>query len=343
MATAATGQRPAPALGQRVFITGANGFIGRAMAERFGELGATVSGVDLVANPERGVVAGDVTAPETWADALDDVDVVVHTAALLGSAYSLERAWRINVYGTHQVLRAAIAAGVKRFVHFSSLLAYGFDFPDGVDETYPAHVDYDPYIDTKVNSEAVVLAAHAAGEIDVTAIRPGDVWGPGSVWVRVPLEEMAKPTGFPIPDGGRGIFTPVYIDNFVDGMVLVLANPEETRGQIFNISDGIGIRCSEYFGRLAEIGGGKVVKLPIRIAAPLAGAVGGLIRKLGTHSDLAPGTMHMLNRRGTISIEKARARLGYEPLVSLDEGFATVKEWAAAEGMAAAPNRREVT
>ena len=68
----------------------------------------------------------------------------------------------------------------------------------------------------------------------------------------------------------------------------------------------------------------------------------GLIRKLGTHSDLAPGTMHMLNRRGTISIEKARARLGYEPLVSLDEGFATVKEWAAAEGMAAAPNTREV-
>ena len=338
----AAADRPAPALDLRVFITGANGFIGSALAERFRELGAAVTGVDLEEKPEQGVVAGDVTAPDAWADALADVDVVVHTAALLGPAYSLERAWKINVFGTHQVMRAAIAAGVKRFVHFSSIMAYGFGFPDGVDETYPVHVDKDVYTDTKVNSEAVVLAAHAAGEIDVTVIRPGDVWGPGSVWVRVPLEEMAKPTGFPIPDGGRGIFSPVYIDNFVDGMVLVLAKPEETSGQIFNITDGIGIPCSEYFGRLAEIGGGKVVKLPVRIAAPLADAVGGLIRKLGTHSDLAAGTMYMLNRKGTTSIEKARSKLGYEPLVSFDEGFAKVEKWVAAEGLVAAPMTSEV-
>jgi hypothetical protein len=65
---------------------------------------------------------------------------------------------------------------VRRFVHFSSVAAYGFDFPDGVDETYPVHVNRDVYTDTKVNSEAVVLAAHAAGVIEVTVIRPGDVW-----------------------------------------------------------------------------------------------------------------------------------------------------------------------
>lgn len=325
--------RPAPALDLRVFITGANGFIGRAMAERFRELGATVTGVDLADDPERGVLAGDTTKPQAWADALDGVDVVVHTAALLGPAYSLERAWEVNAYGTHQVLRASIDAGVKRFVHFSSIMAYGFGFPDGADETYPVHVEGDVYTDTKVNSEAIVLAAHAAGEIDVTVVRPGDVWGPGSVWVRVPLAEMAKPTGFPIPDGGRGIFSPVYIDNFVDGMVLVLAHADETRGQIFNITDGIGVPCSDYFGRLAEMGGGRLVTLPVRIAAPLADVVGGVIRKLGTHSDLAAGTMYMLNRKGTISIDKAHEALGYEPLVSFDEGMARVEEWAKAESL----------
>ena len=82
----AAADRPAPALDLRVFITGANGFIGSALAERFRELGAAVTGVDLEAKPEQGVVAGDVTAPDTWADALADVDVVVHTAALLGPA-----------------------------------------------------------------------------------------------------------------------------------------------------------------------------------------------------------------------------------------------------------------
>ncbi|NED63793.1 NAD-dependent epimerase/dehydratase family protein, partial [Streptomyces sp. SID10244] len=73
--------------------------------------------------------------------------------------------------------------GVGRFIHFSSVAAFGFEYPDNVDETYPVAVNGDVYTDTKVNSEAVVLAAHAAKEIDVTVIRPGDVWGPGSVWV----------------------------------------------------------------------------------------------------------------------------------------------------------------
>lgn len=179
MPAGADGDRPAPSLaGRKIFITGANGFIGRAMAERFRTLGAQVSGVDLVADAAHDVVAGDTTMPAQWSAALDGIDTVVHTAALLGAAFSLEQSWTVNVLGTSRVLRASIDAGVGRFVHLSSVAAYGFDFPDGVDETYPVHVNGDVYTDTKVNSEAVVLAAHAAKEIDVTVIRPGDVWGP---------------------------------------------------------------------------------------------------------------------------------------------------------------------
>lgn len=191
----------------------------------------------------------------------------------------------------------------------------------------------DVYTDTKINSEAVVLAAHAAGEIEATVVRPGDVWGPRSVWVRVPITEMKKPTGFPLPDGGRGIFSPTYIDNFVDGMVLVTANAPECRGQIFNLTDGVGVPCSDYFGRLAEMSGGRVVTLPVQVAAPLADLLGGVLRRLGQHSDLAAGTMWMLNRKGTSSIEKAQKILGYQPLVSIDEGMAAAREWAIADGL----------
>ena len=55
-------------------------------------------------------------------------------------------------------MRAAIDAQVRRFIHFSSIAAYGFDFPHDVDETYPVHVNGDAYTDTKVDSEAVILA-----------------------------------------------------------------------------------------------------------------------------------------------------------------------------------------
>ena len=160
--------------------------------------------------------------------------------------------------------------------------AYGFDFPDGVDETYPVHVNGDVYTDTKVNSKAIVLAAHAAGEIEVTVIRPGDVGGPGSVWVRSPIAEMRKATGFPLPNGGNGIFSPVYIDNFVDGMVLAVSSGDAV-GQVFNISDGQGVRCGDFFGQLATMSGGKLRTIPMSVAA--AGA------SLGSRHELSLPTL----------------------------------------------------
>jgi nucleoside-diphosphate-sugar epimerase len=325
--------RPAPTLAhRRIFVTGANGFIGRAICDRFRDLGADVSGVDLVSDAESNVVAGDITNPDGWSQALGGVDTLIHTAALLGAAYSLEKSWHVNVYGTSQVLRAAIDAGVGRFVHFSSVAAYGFDFPDGVDETYPVHVNGDVYTDTKVNSEAVVLAAHAAGEIDVTVIRPGDVWGPGSVWVRSPIAEMRKPTGFPLPNGGNGIFSPVYIDNFVDGLALAVAS-DDAVGQVFNISDGMGVRCADFFGRMATMCDGTIRTLPMAIAAPAADLLGTLLRRLGQRTDLSAGTMGLLNRPGTYSIEKAQKVLGHQPLVTLDEGMARVEQWARTDNL----------
>jgi len=324
--------RPAPSLVDRkIFITGANGFIGKALAERFRALGAEVGGVDLVADPDRNVVAGDITKPESWSAALAGADTVIHTAALLGAAFTLEQSWQVNVLGTSRVLRAAVEAGVRRFVHFSSVAADGFAFPDGVDETYPVHVNGDVYTDTKVNSEAVVLAAHAAGDIDVTVIRPGDVWGPGSVWVRSPIAEMQKKTGFPLPNGGNGIFSPVYIDNFVDGLVLVVAS-DEAVGQVFIISDGQGVRCADFFGRMAKMCGGTIRTLPISVAAPAAEVLGSLLRRLGQKTDLSAGTIWLLNRPGTYSIEKAQKTLGYQPLVSMDEGMTRVEEWLRSEG-----------
>ena len=88
--------------------------------------------------------------------------------------------WDVNVMGTRHALDAAVRAEAQRFVQLSSVLAFSWDFPDGVDERHPVRPNGAPYVDTKVASEQVVLQAHAAGEIACTVIRPGDVWGPRS-------------------------------------------------------------------------------------------------------------------------------------------------------------------
>lgn len=318
-------------MSERVFITGANGFIARALADRLTASGATVTGVDLEPDSARGVVAGSTTDPHTWAEALDGVDAVIHTAAIVSNAADLDTAWRVNVLGTRRTLAATAAAGVQRFVHVSSIMAYGFDYPDGVDERYPVRVCGHSYPDTRVNSEAVALAAHAAGEIDVTVVRPGDVIGPGSVWVREPLR-LAKANQMVLPAGGHGVFTPVDIEDLVDGVLLAMNSPAAA-GQIYNLTGGYTVECAQYFGRLARLAGGRLTCLPTAVAVPVTATLGAATRRLGIHSELTAATMLMLARRGGYSIEKARADLGYEPRRSFEESLTRCEAWARAEGL----------
>ena len=323
------GDRADIALPVRVLITGAGGFIGRAIATRLRAAGCEVIGVDRVvaAIPQDvTAVAGDTTAPEAWVGHLDGVDVLIHTAAMVSNVAPLAQAWEVNVAGTARTLAAAERAGVRRFVHLSSIAAYGFEFPDGVDEAYPTRVNGYSYVDTKVNGEAVVLAAHAAGGIDTVIVRPGDVYGPASrPWVLLPLEIIAAGQAI-LPRGGQGVFSPAYIDNVVDGIVLAATHPAAA-GRIYNLTDGVPVTCGEYFGELASWVGGKVRTMPARPAFALASTVGALQRAVGRDSELCGASMHMLNRRGTYSIERAERELGYNPAVALAEGLVRTQQW----------------
>ena len=101
-------------LPERVLITGSAGFIGRAVAEHLRDAGVAVIGVDRqTGSMPEGItaVAGDTTAPEAWAEHLDGVDVVIHTAAVVSNVAPLAQAWEVNVAGTARTLAAAQVPG----------------------------------------------------------------------------------------------------------------------------------------------------------------------------------------------------------------------------------------
>lgn len=327
-----TGQRPAPAIPGPVVVTGAAGFIGSALSDRLTELGVEVRGVDLAGDRRRGIREGDTRHPEGWADVLVGAAAVVHTAASVSNVSSMSDAWQVNVLGTSRVLEAAADAGVGHFVHVSSIAAFGHQFPADVTEEYPTRIEGHSYADTKVNGEAVVLAAHASGRIPVTVIRPGDVYGPGSrPWVLIPIELIRSGQAV-LPLKGRGVFSPTYVDNLVDAMVLTLAEPDAL-GQVFTVTDGEGVACVDYFQHLGDMLGKTVRTVPGSFMVPVAGAMGAVQRRLGRHSELSEASMRMLMRENTYSIAKARAVLGYEPAVDLDEGMARVRAWLIAQGI----------
>lgn len=315
----------------RVFVTGALGFIGQALSERYRAQGAQVVGMDVRPDPGLGVVAGDVSRPGDWQRHAEGCDLLVHTAAIVSMRNQPETVWRANALGTRHAVDAAVRAGARRFLHLSSVTVFSFEFPDGVTERHPVRPNGVPYVDSKVASEQVVLAAHASGELPCTVMRPGDVYGPGSrPWTILPVEEIAR-RRFLLPAMGRGTFSPAYVDNVVDGIVLAAAS-DEAAGQVFNVSDGHGVTTGQFFGHYGRMLGRRVAVAPTRVARVLAGGVSAAARARGKETEINASGVDYLARTGTYSIAKARTVLGYEPAVGLDEGMRRTEAWLRESG-----------
>lgn len=317
-----------------VFITGALGFIGRVLAIRWRAAGVEVRGVDRQADSQLGVVAGDVARPGSWQHHAAGCELFVHTAALVSNAADLATAWEVNVLGTRCALDAAARGAARRFIQLSSVRAFSdLDFPDDVAESWPVRTDGNPYVDAKVASEQVALQAHAGGEVPVTVIRPGDVYGPGSrPWTILPVEAI-RSGRFVLPAWGRGIFSPVYVENLVDG-ILLAAGSEAAAGQVITISDGAGVSTREFFGYYARMLGRRPpLRLPTGLAAVLGEAAGTIARRRGIETEASAATLRYLARTGTYSIAKARALLGYEPAIDLADGMQLTEGWLREEGM----------
>jgi len=327
-----------------VFVTGANGFIGRALCRWYRAAGWTVRGVDRAAPggsadgaapaaaDDVEVVPGDVTEPGGWVDALAGADLVIHTAALVSNTAGLAEGVRVNVGGTRRVVEAVAAAGAGRLVHFSSAAVYGHHRDGRVDEHEPVRPSGAVYGDTKIASEQVVLQAHAAGEISATIVRPTDVYGPGSrPWTILPVQ-MLRAGQVLLPAHGRGSFIPIYVDDLVDGVVSAAAG-EEGAGQVFNLSGGQAVETREFLGhycRMLGIGPPRTASTPVAVA--VAEVMGRALRLAGRPSEANGATMRMLAATGDVSIDKARRLLGWEPAVDLDEGMRRTETWLRAAG-----------
>jgi nucleoside-diphosphate-sugar epimerase len=129
------------------------------------------------------------------------------------------------------------------------------------------------------------------------------------------------------------VFTPVYIDNLLDG-VLLAAVRGEGAGQVFTLTDGVAVSCREFFGNYYRMLGRRgPVCLPSALAVPLARAAGGLARLRGRPTEVNEISMRYFMRTGAYSIAKARRELGYEPAIALSEGMRRTELWLRDQGL----------
>lgn len=324
--------------GATVGVTGAGGFIGMNIVRRALSEGAAIRGLDVSEEAadrarEAGaeVVVGDVRDPEAVREFCAGCDVVFHTAAIVGEGGNFERYHSVNVDGTRNVVGQAVDCGVRRFVHLSSVMVYGFDFPPEVDESGPLRGEGNPYCQTKIDSERIARDRHGDGDLEVIVARPGDVYGPRSQpWVVRPLELM-KSHLFVLPEYGRGKLDPTYVDNLVDALFLLLT--DDRAGEVFNVTDGRTVETREFFGHHARMLGRSWVPAlptaPLRVVFTL---VGRACRAAGLEPPATPGAADFLSKPHGYSDRKLR-EAGHTPEVSLDEGMARIEEWAKETGL----------
>jgi nucleoside-diphosphate-sugar epimerase len=319
---------------RRVAVTGAGGFIGNAICRRLAAEGAEVRGLDV--NPalaDRVTAAGaafaevDVTDHEALGAALDRVDLVVHTAAQVREWGSMDDFVRVNVAGTAHVLDACAEGSADRVVHLSSVVVYGYESRSEQDESAFRRAHGNPYIDTKSASDRLACRRGAV------VIRPGDVYGPGSVpWTLRPLE-MARAGQLAVPGRGDGLMLPLYIDDLAEAVVLALAGGEP--GEAYAVwDDRVRVTFEEHFNRLARFAGSREARRLPRPVLELAGvATERWARFRGKPPSFTAHAMTFIDRRGTVSAAKARDELGWEPQVSYEEGMLRTQEWLRAESL----------
>jgi nucleoside-diphosphate-sugar epimerase len=317
------------------FVTGGSGFIGGRLVERLVAEGRPVralarseASAERVAALGAEPVRGDIGDRGSLAGAAGGCDVAFHLAAHLGEWGPWEEFERGNVEGTRNVLEACAEAGVRRFVHCGTEAALMAGEPlVNVDETAPLRPDSRaPYPATKARAEQAVRDANRDG-FETVALRPRFVWGRGDTTLLPEMVATVEAGKWAWVGGGANVTDTTHVDNVVEG--LVLAAERGAPGEAYFVTDGEPVVFREFVTALLETQGVQPPgrSIPAWSAAPLARIAEAAWKALPLRGDPPMTTFRswLLTQECTIDISKARAELGYEPIVTHEQGLADLR------------------
>jgi nucleoside-diphosphate-sugar epimerase len=318
------------------FLTGGSGFIGGRLIGRLrGEgwkvraLARSESSAQRVAALGAEPALGDLQDRESMRQAAAGAEAAFHLAAHLGEWGSWADFEAGNVEGTRNALAACAEAGVRRFIHCGTeaALMAGEPLVD-VDETAPLRPDSPaPYPATKAWAEIAVREANGP-ELETVVVRPRFVWGRGDTTLLPEMVEAVRSGRFAWLGGGCNRTDVTHVDNVVEG--LLLGAERGSPGEAYFVTDGEPVVFREFVTALLETQGVEPPdrSLPAWTAAPLARVAEAAWKALPLRG-APPMTRFrawVLTQQCTIDISKARRELGYEPVVSRDEGLAELRE-----------------
>jgi 2-alkyl-3-oxoalkanoate reductase len=323
----------------KVLVTGAGSLLMSGVAAALAARGDDVvclqrRAVTLPASGSIRQVQGDVRDERAVAAAVAGCDAIVHGAARVGVLGTWDDFRSVNVDGTANLLRAAVAAGVARFVHVSTpSVAHAGDSIVGAG-AQPAVTGRKGafYAESKALSERLALAANGAA-LAVVAVRPHLVWGPGDTQLVGRIVERAAAGGLAIVGAGSALIDSTYIDNATAALVAALdaVRPGAVcAGRAYVIANGEPRTVRELLHGICAAAGVPFEprEVPLRVALGVGSVVERLWPRL--RDDEPPITRFLAEQLGTahwFDPRPARDELGWAPTVGLDEGFTRLQAW----------------
>ena len=348
----------------RVLITGATGFIGGRLVEMLASRGVRIRAATSnlrncarVARLPVEIVQADLSDHGALARAAVGCNIVFHAAYRFGGDAKQQK---VNLDGTRALAEAFLKHGGRRFVHVSSMSAYGDPHDEELTEATPQRPSAEPYSDTKLKIEQLLLELHRTRALPVTILQPAIVYGPyGGIWT-TPLLDQVRSTRIALPAGGLGLCNAVYIDDVVSALMLA-AERDSAIGETFLISGSSPTTWRDFYGAYEKMLDKQAVVilddaqlqleelrqrkgwilrgarrlLPDTVKTILKPYYRSLRRALADVSIdnrplfLPTGQLRALYASKThIRIDKAREKLGYSPAFDLERGMARTAEWA---------------
>lgn len=244
-----------------ILVTGASGYVGNNLVRRLVALGKPVRA--MVGNPDKAlkrlgdvekkieIVKGDVTRPETLTEWMKDVATVIHLVAI-----AIEKGKRtyeaINTQGTVNVLEAAKAAGVKRFLNMCQAGATADHFS------------------RFLRSKGLAQELVSKSDLNWTAFRPSVIWGPQDEFANVQARLIQMtPIIFPVVGDGKAKFQPVYVGDVVEAFVRSI-DDTSTYGQEYELGGPEVLEYEEIVKRVLKAMGTSriLVKIPVPVLRP---------------------------------------------------------------------------
>jgi nucleoside-diphosphate-sugar epimerase len=320
-----------------ILVTGGNGFVGRHIVSVLQDRGDSVRVLalpdeDTRSLEESGIAVhrGDLRRPDSLVAPMQGVDRVLHLAALMDVWRPMEHYQAVNVTGTENVCRAALAAGVSRLVHMSSSSVYGMALGRPADERFPLLPFPDPYPVTKAAADKAVQRMTIDDRLPAVIVRPDQIFGPGDHLHFGRMADRLRAGRGIIVGSGDNSLPLVYVSDVVRGLLLALDHKRAV-GEVYNITNDRPLTQKQLLRAIAHEVGANPPRLHIPYhALYAAGYAAERLATLAPSSRRPPITrlgVAFLGTDNRYGIDKARRELGYAPLVDLDEGVRLAARW----------------